>query len=167
LFLFRRCKTLFRLIWACALEGEGDITAVGRSSVLYRLGDSRSREDSKWCIPPWVLALLSVAFGNGPRPKLSRLSVDLEDMVISVCDRSKPRYVMHRAQRRIGRACSLHRVRLLFAQMYPCTGQHRPTYGGQQALSEFQRLHAVLHQSCLTCDSAVSTSRELPDLASP
>ena len=55
--------------------------------------------------------------------------------------------------------CCLHR----------CTHAqaHRPTYGGQQALSEFHRSYAVFNQSFLTCDSAVSTSRVLPDLASP
>lgn len=69
---------------------------VDRSSVLYRWGDSRSREGFEMVHPP-VGPLLSVAFGNGPRPKLSRLLVDLEDLVISVYDRSKPRYVMRRA----------------------------------------------------------------------
>lgn len=38
LFSFCSCKTLFTLIWACALEGEVGMTAVGRSSVLYIQG---------------------------------------------------------------------------------------------------------------------------------
>lgn len=48
-------------------------------------------------VHPPVGPLLSVAFGNGPRPNLRRLLVDMKNMIISVCNGSKPRYVMRRA----------------------------------------------------------------------
>ena len=94
LFLFRSCKTLFTLIWAY-VELES-MCSVDSSSVLYRWGDSRSREGFEMVHPP-VGPLLSVAFGNGPRPKPRRLLVDMKNIFVSVCDLSKPRYVMHRA----------------------------------------------------------------------